>query len=166
MTGNDLIRLYTELEKLGIKIWIDGGWGVDALLGVQTRPHSDLDIATEQQSVPALCEFLAARGFREIKRESEWNFALSDEHSHEIDVHTFILDAHGNVEKGIPYPAGSLSGTGTIEGRAVRCVAADWMVKFHCDYRPNEKDYKDVSALCAKFGLSLPDEYIQFKKSS
>jgi lincosamide nucleotidyltransferase A/C/D/E len=71
MTGNDLIRLYIELEKLGITIWIDGGWDVDALLGVQTRPYSDLDIAIEQRNVPALCEFLAARGFREIKRESE-----------------------------------------------------------------------------------------------
>jgi lincosamide nucleotidyltransferase A/C/D/E len=100
MTGNDLIRLYTELEKLGITIWIDGGWGVDALLGVQTRPHSDLDIAIEQRNAPALYEFLAARGFREIKREREWNFVLSDQHGREIDVHTFILDVHGNVEKG------------------------------------------------------------------
>jgi hypothetical protein len=40
------------------------------------------------------------------------------------------------------------------------------MVKFHCGYRPKEKDYKDVSALCENFGLSLPDEYLQFTKSS
>jgi lincosamide nucleotidyltransferase A/C/D/E len=42
------------LEKLGIEIWVDGGWGVDALLGEQTRPHKDLDIAIQQKDVPQL----------------------------------------------------------------------------------------------------------------
>ena len=31
-------------DELGIEVWIDGGWGVDALLGECTRPHQDLDI--------------------------------------------------------------------------------------------------------------------------
>jgi lincosamide nucleotidyltransferase A/C/D/E len=26
-------------------VWIDGGWGVDALLGRQTRLNADLDLA-------------------------------------------------------------------------------------------------------------------------
>jgi len=34
----DVIDLYTQLENLGIEVWLDGGWGVDALLGEQTRP--------------------------------------------------------------------------------------------------------------------------------
>ncbi len=33
MTSADVIDLYATLENLGIKIWIDGGWAVDALLG-------------------------------------------------------------------------------------------------------------------------------------
>jgi lincosamide nucleotidyltransferase A/C/D/E len=165
MTAPDVIRLFAELQNLGTTIWIDGGWGVDALLGVQTRPHADLDIAIEQKHVSGLCDFLAARGFSESKRESVWNFVFSDHHGREIDVHAFILDGHGNVEMGIPYPAGSLSGTGTIEGHTVRCIAAEWVVKFHCGFPPEEKDYRDVSALCEKFGFDLPGEYAQFKKS-
>ena len=43
MTSIDVIDCYTTLENLGIEIWVDGGWGVDALLGEQTRPHKDLD---------------------------------------------------------------------------------------------------------------------------
>ena len=39
-TAADVVALYTELESLGIKIWIDGGWGVDALLGKQTCEDS------------------------------------------------------------------------------------------------------------------------------
>ncbi len=31
-------------NELGITVWIDGGWGVDALLGECTREHQDLDI--------------------------------------------------------------------------------------------------------------------------
>jgi lincosamide nucleotidyltransferase A/C/D/E len=47
MTSIDVIDFYTTLENLGIEIWVDGGWGVDALLGEQTLPHKDLDIAIQ-----------------------------------------------------------------------------------------------------------------------
>ncbi len=39
-----LLRLFAEHE---IAVHVDGGWGVDALLGEQTRPHADLDIAMQ-----------------------------------------------------------------------------------------------------------------------
>jgi Aminoglycoside-2''-adenylyltransferase len=44
MTAKDAIELYKLFEQHGIKVWIDGGWGVDALLGHQTRKHDDLDV--------------------------------------------------------------------------------------------------------------------------
>ena len=47
MQQKKVIDLYNRLENIGIKIWIDGGFCVDALLGKQTRPHQDLDIAME-----------------------------------------------------------------------------------------------------------------------
>jgi lincosamide nucleotidyltransferase A/C/D/E len=62
MNSADVINMYTALEKLGVEIWIDGGWGVDALLGEQTRPHKDLDIAIEQKDVLLLRQFLQTRG--------------------------------------------------------------------------------------------------------
>jgi len=33
MEEKDVIDLYCKLKNLDIKIWIDSGWGVDALLG-------------------------------------------------------------------------------------------------------------------------------------
>jgi hypothetical protein len=36
------------------------------------------------------------------------------------------------------------------------------MIKFHNGYTLTEKDYKDVSALCEKYGIELPHEYLQF----
>lgn len=31
-----------QLTAAGIRVWVDGGWGVDALVGRQTRHHDDL----------------------------------------------------------------------------------------------------------------------------
>jgi lincosamide nucleotidyltransferase A/C/D/E len=163
MNSADVIDLYTTLEKLGVEIWIDGGWGVDALLGEQTRPHKDLDIAIQQKDVPMLRQFLETRGYGDIKLEDAkaWNFVLGDENSREIDVHVIVIDGKGNglygpAEKGEMYPAASLTGKGEIEGYTVRCISPEWMVKFHSGYQLKEKDFRDVSALCKKFGIDLP----------
>jgi len=68
MQAADVLGLYNTLKKLGVDIWIDGGWGVDALLEKQTRPHKDLDIAVQQKDVPQLREVLEANGYQ----ESSW----------------------------------------------------------------------------------------------
>ena len=39
MESNDVIALLNVLEQEGIAVVVDGGWGVDALLDQQTRPH-------------------------------------------------------------------------------------------------------------------------------
>jgi lincosamide nucleotidyltransferase A/C/D/E len=119
-----------------------------------------------------LRRFVQTCGYGEIKLEDAkaWNFVLGDENGKEIDVHVIVLDDKGNglygpPEKGEMYPAGSLTGTGAIEGRTVRCISPEWMVKFHSGYPLKEKDFRDVSALCKKFGIDLPAEYEQFNKS-
>src|SRR5713226_4621310 len=172
MTAADLLSLYRELESMGTSVWVDGGWGVDALLGEQTRPHKDLDIAIQQKDVPMLRQFLQTRGYRDIKLEGAkaWNFVLGDENSREIDVHVIVFDdkgdgLYGPAEKGEMYPAASLTGKGEIEGYTVRCISPEWMVKFHSGYQLKEKDFRDVSALCRKFGIDLLAIYKQFTKS-
>lgn len=173
MTSIDVIDLYEALENLGVEIWIDGGWGVDALLGEQSRPHQDLDIAIQQKDVPTLRQLVSARGYRDVKLEQAraWNFVLGDEKGREIDVHVIVLDDRGNGIYGPPqnaetYPAACLTGSGQIEGRTVRCISPEWMVKFHSGYELKDKDFRDVSALCRKFGIDLPPAYTQFKRSS
>jgi len=37
-----LLDLCLGLQDAGVELWIDGGWGVDALLGEQTRAHQAL----------------------------------------------------------------------------------------------------------------------------
>jgi lincosamide nucleotidyltransferase A/C/D/E len=54
MKATDVTSLYEMCRKNGITIWIDGGWGVDALLGHQSRLHKDLDIAIQEKDVSNL----------------------------------------------------------------------------------------------------------------
>lgn len=159
MTSTDVINLYSRLDQLDIQIWVDGGWGVDALLGEQTRPHKDLDIAIQWKDVPKLRELLAEQGYRQIKEDSQWNFVLADSQGREVDVHAFVYNTEGNIVEGIMYPAESLTGTGSIDGFTIRCVAPEFVVKFHAGYELKEKDYTDIAAICRKFNIPLPEEY-------
>jgi lincosamide nucleotidyltransferase A/C/D/E len=173
MTAADVIDLYAQLADLGIQIWIGGGWGVDALLGEQTRPHGDLDIIIQQKDVPGLRELLELQGYRDVERDdtSPWNFVLGDDDGREVDVHVIVFDTEGNglygrVEKGVMFPAASLSGSGAIDGHAVRCNSAEYQVKFHTGYEPHDRDFEDVAALCERFGIDYPDEYAHQEAAS
>lgn len=164
-TSEDVVRLYKELESLGIKIWVDGGWSVDALLGKQTRPHKDLDIAIQYKDLPKFREHLESKGYKDVPRDDDkkWNFVLGDAEGREVDVHAFSFNGNGHVVEGIEYPDDSLTGTGVIDGHVVRCISPEWLVKFHSGYELKEKDFRDVSALCEKFSIELPAEYHRFK---
>jgi len=38
------------------------------------------------------------------------------------------------------------------------------MVEFHTRYDVDENDYRDVKALCQRFGIALPEVYEKFEK--
>ena len=77
---------------------VDGGWGVDALLGRQTRKHDDLDIAIPHKDVPKLRRILAEKGFNEIFRDDsrECNFVLQDEAGNQLD--SLIMEKCSDVD--------------------------------------------------------------------
>ena len=169
MTARDVVVFINKYESLGLDIWFNGGWGVDALLGKQTRPHNDVDIFIEAQDALKLRGLLEVEGYKEIKLEiaRPFNYVLGDAASHEIDIHVITYDGkgciiYGPIENGEIYPPDLFSGTGVISGRAVKCISPEWMVKWHTGYKPREHDFKDVSALCEKFGIELPEEYRGF----
>ncbi len=43
-TRENLWKILDLFEELSVTCWLDGGWGVDALYGKQTRDHRDIDI--------------------------------------------------------------------------------------------------------------------------
>ncbi len=164
MTARDAVDILHLLGQNGIRVWVDGGWGVDALLGQQTRRHNDLDIAIRHTDVPKLREVLEARGYTDVPRDDtrDCNFVLGDDGGHQVDVHTFLFDALGNSIYGCEYPLDSLTGTGSIQGYTVRCISAEWMVAFHTGYPLDADDYHDVRLLCNHFHVEIPLEYAIF----
>lgn len=168
MNGPDAVELVRLFEQCGIEVYVDGGWGVDALLGEQTRPHSDLDIALPHKHVPLLRALLEARGYRNVPRDDtrECNFVLGDDKGHEVDVHSYTFDAEGRNIFGVEYLPEHLTGAGAINGYPVRCIPPEWMVRFHSGYKLDENDYHDVKALCERFGIALPAEYERLERAA
>lgn len=168
MTAQDVVEFAKLLEKHGIELWIDGGWGVDALLGEQTRPHEDLDIAVRHRDVQKIRELLESQGYRDIPRDdtSEYNFVLGDDHGHQIDFHSFELNEQGENILGLAYKGEHLKGQGTIDGHQIKTITPEWMVRFHTGYELDENDYHDVRRLCEKYNLPIPAEYNKFKSTS
>jgi lincosamide nucleotidyltransferase A/C/D/E len=166
MDSRDAVELIEFFEQHGLEVYVDGGWAVDALLGQQTRPHADLDIATPHKYVPQLRELLGARGYREQPRDDSWecNFVLANPHGLEVDVHSYTLDGAGNNLHGVPYMSEQLTGNGSINGYPVRCISPEWLVRFHSGYKLDENDYHDVRALCERFAIPLPVEFLKFNK--
>jgi lincosamide nucleotidyltransferase A/C/D/E len=161
MTAGEVVEIIQLFEQNQIDVCIDGGWGVDALLGEQTRPHADLDIAIQHKDVAQVRALLAARGYKDVPCDGTWecNFVLGDDQGRQVDIHSYTFDAAGNHVSGVAYPFDSLTGTGSINGYAVNCISPDWAVKFHTGYAVDADDYRDVRALCQRFGIEMPLEY-------
>ena len=158
-------ELCRGLDAAGIAIWIDGGWGVDALLGAQTRAHGDLDVVVEEKDLTRLREFLAAHGFAATKREDArpWNFVLADAAGLAVDVHVITFDAGGDGIYGPPangqrYSAAAFGWRGVIGGAPVRCLSPEYQMANHAGFELGESDRHDMRVLAERFGLRLPPD--------
>ena len=168
MIAEDVLSVLRLLEETGIEVYVDGGWGVDALLGEQTRDHGDLDIAIPHRYTPMLRQLLSKNGYQEVLRDDSWecNYVLGDGEGRLVDVHTYIFDEDGKNVYGVAYEPHHLTGAGTIGGYAVKCIPPDIMVAFHTGYEVDENDYRDVKALCDRFAIPLPKDYDRFLSAS
>lgn len=160
-TTIELLKLFAEND---IETVVDGGWGVDALLGEQTRHHEDLDIAIPHRDVPKLRKLLTDKGFSDVPRDDtrDCNFVLGDGLGNLVDVHSYIFDEQGRNIFGVAYLPEHFTGVGTINGYLVKCISPEWMVKFHTGYELDENDFLDTLALCKRFDIPLPKEYEKF----
>lgn len=167
MDAATVTELLNYFQSNGIEVVVDGGWAVDALLGEPTRSHEDLDIAIRHRDVPQLRELLKARGYMDILRKDSWecNFVMGDAQGHQVDVHSFEFDQAGHNIYGIAYLPEHLTGRGTIMGHPVHCITTEWLIQFHDGYELDDNDYRDVKALCDRFGLALPVRFARFIKN-
>jgi lincosamide nucleotidyltransferase A/C/D/E len=164
---DDVIEALQILERHGIQVWIDGGWGVDALVGEQTRDHLDLDLAVDRRDLSRIEQLLGELGFRHdrtVEPGLPARLVLRDDRNREIDLHPLAFDEDGNGWQQLSgserawgcYPARHLRATGTIGDRRVRCLSPELQVRFRMGYEWSERDEHDLRLLVTTFELPPP----------
>lgn len=164
MTATRAAAVLGRLEDRGVDVWLEGGWGIDALLGRERREHDDLDVIVPLDDLPALEPALRELGYRSGFARGPLSFEVVDDEGHQVDVHPVSLRSNGDADylmadgRTWTYPAGSLTGGGEIAGRPVRCLTPDMALVCHSTgYALDEEHEGDVAALCERFGLPVPD---------
>ena len=166
----EMVHWFLDLfNELGIEVWIDGGWGVDALLGECTREHQDLDIIISWEDSAILTEALFARGFVDVHTDdrSDRNFVLGHQSHGMIDFHVVertedggaVYDGPGEIDWVIS--ESELNAVGSIGGREVQCLSVDYQVRSHSGYTLQDTDFADMRALREKYGVALLAEQIK-----
>jgi lincosamide nucleotidyltransferase A/C/D/E len=153
---------------------VDGGWGIDALLREETRPHRDLDLAVAREQV-ADCYLrgdleqartaLAALAFEHDENVDPGlpaRLVLRDPRGRQVDFHPLLFDSDGNGWQELGggrwglYPADGLAGEGAIAGRRVRCLTPALHHRFLLGLSWDDDDVRDLRFLGERFGLPLP----------
>ncbi len=159
MSGDDVLEILNVLNAANIPVWVDGGWGIDALIGKQTRAHEDLDIVVALEKVKDIVQALGNRGFVVTADELPTRFVLQDARSRQVDFHTVTFDAEGGgiqrLQHGssFRYAPEGFSGKGHINGHPVQCLTAEIQAQCHYGYEHDEKDRHDLTLLQAHFGI-------------
>jgi lincosamide nucleotidyltransferase A/C/D/E len=147
-----------------LEVRLDGGWGVDALLGEQTREHDDVDVVIARRDLHAARTRLGARGFAHDSSASPGlpaRLVLHDPAGRQVDVHPIVRDTVGNGWQQLDdgtwgrYDAEGLEAWGEIAGRRVPCISADLQLRHHRGYEWTEADRADMTRLAERFGLEL-----------
>jgi lincosamide nucleotidyltransferase A/C/D/E len=168
MDGADVVSLYRALFAAGAPVWLMGGWGVDALVGRQTRPHHDVDLLVEVTDLERLRLCLIALGFglkytwdEETRwiRHDRWSsrleqpsaFVYGHADGREVDVHVVRCSEDSDVEMlwnvAYAFTAAGLGATGVIDGHSVRCLSREMQLQAHTGYALPAHHLQDLELL-------------------
>ena len=167
MIADRALEILAALESHGVRASMDGGWGVDALVGRQSRPHDDLDLVIALADVDTIKSALSGFGFSIAEDHLPVRFVMRDPMGSQLDFHTVTFDEQGGGVQPQPdggafrYPPEGFV-LGEIAGRQVPCVSAKIQLLCHLGYQPTSKDAHDVLLLCRNFNLTVPPSYQDF----
>lgn len=153
--GMSLAQMLAVLDavcSVGCRFWLEGGWGIDALVGHQTRPHRDVDLdidgAFEDQVLAALHDL----GY---VIETDWRpnrVELVAAGRGWVDVHPLVIDDDGSARQAVlaggwhEFPR-SFFTAGCLADRSVPCVSMEAQRLFHTGYELREVDRRDLALL-------------------
>jgi len=169
LTAERVLELLSVLRSGGVEATLDGGWGVDALLGHETRPHEDLDLVVAFSDVSRIQEALRPLGFVLHEDHLPVRFVLRC-NGEQLDFHTVTFDLEGGGVQPQPgggsfrYPPEGFV-MGRVRGESVPCISASVQVLCHLGYEPTLEDARDIVQLCHAFGLPIPTAYAHFSST-
>jgi lincosamide nucleotidyltransferase A/C/D/E len=152
MNADEVHNVLDALAAAGCNAWIGGGWGVDALVGHQTRPHRDLDLAIAAEDEPAALQALGRLGY---VIETDWRpvrVEVCAGGRGRVDLHPLAFDAAGHGHQAgldggsFRWPKECFT-TGAIAGRPVGCISVEQQLLFHSGYEPRDIDHADLAVL-------------------
>jgi lincosamide nucleotidyltransferase A/C/D/E len=165
MDAHSVLGVIATLEQAEVRVWLDGGWGVDALVREQTRDHDDHDCVIALSDAPIARDALAVLGFAVALDELPTRFVVRDRTDRRVDFHTVTFTASGaatqQLQDGIlaHYLAQGFSGSRHIAGVRVGCLTVAVQSLHHLGYDPDEKDHHDMRLLADRFDIDLPAPY-------
>jgi lincosamide nucleotidyltransferase A/C/D/E len=135
MPAARVVETLAALEAARVGTWVMGGWGLDALMGHQSRTHHDLDLIVDHRALDAALSVLAELGYAEWHRHpfpqpvgdlepAGDGVVVRDKRMRVVDVHALAVSDSGEAFT-----------SGTIEGLPVNCLSAAQQLRAHLGYR-------------------------------
>lgn len=165
-----MLKILALIDSVGVSSWLDGGWGVDALLKRESRLHVDIDLVIALEDAQKLVDRLTEQGFVRTRGRPPTCFVLSDSAHREVDVHPVTFTDTGDglylMENGRywTYPAAGFSGAGEIDGCQVKCLSAEAQMLCHTGYQLDAEDVREMLALHEAYGVPLSDQCIRAQR--
>lgn len=162
MQAFDVLTLVSAMDELGVVCWLDGGWGVDCLLGEQTREHGDLDLVVGRSDVDRVTRHLKANSFEVLRDWLPTSIAFRDPSGREVDLHPVELTADGGGDQVLQDGSTwhySAPVEGFVAGRSVRCASPRDQLLMHLGYDPRPVDFADVRRIAERFELPAPPPF-------
>jgi hypothetical protein len=151
MSSTDVTTVLDALDAAGVEHWLAGGWGVDALLGRQTRRHTDLDVLVpdDPAQVEVARRALCGLHFREVALRPPSvlmprRIMFANNSGGAVDVLPIDRRRPPFDDDGSHDPAFVL---GTIDRRVVNCLGANVQLQLHEGFPPPAGARADVAAL-------------------
>ena len=152
MTVDEVLTVLEAFGRAGCRCWLEGGWGVDALVGRQTRPHRDVDVDFDSSYEAVVLHLLADLGY---SIETDWRpnrVELAAPGRGWVDLHPLVLDDDGAARQAAldggwhEFPSSWFT-TGALDGVSVPCVSAEAQRRFRSGYELRQVDLDDLARL-------------------
>ena len=145
----DLFRAFAAAE---LRVWLAGGWAVDAIVGRQTRAHGDMDVAVDTRDLPRLLELLGEQSFVVTTDWAPSRLELTAPDGRAVDVHPVAFAEDGSAEQAglggdsFRYASDGFA-LGTIDGCVIPCLSVAQQLRFREGYELRAADIHDLALL-------------------